>query len=67
VVLICSILNDYSTNDVIDWLQKTNKEIRFVRLNPEDLISNLKIDLTNSDGETSIRITRWSQVSNATN
>lgn len=50
MVLISSTLNDYSTNDVIDWFQKADQEIQFIRLNPEDLISNLKIDLANSDG-----------------
>lgn len=48
MILISSILTEYSTNDVIDWLRRADQEIQFIRLNPEDLISNLKIELNDS-------------------
>jgi ATP-GRASP peptide maturase of grasp-with-spasm system len=49
MIVISSILYEATTNDVIDWLNHFNRS--FLRINPEDQIEQIQIEITSQNGE----------------
>lgn len=57
MILISSIRNDFSTNDVIDWIHHLSNNKQLIRINPEDCITEPNIQV--SDSSISVEFTVW--------
>jgi ATP-GRASP peptide maturase of grasp-with-spasm system len=48
MLCVASIRNDFSTNDVIDWIHQLGNGKQFIRINPEDNLTELKLQIEDS-------------------
>ncbi len=48
MILISSTLNDFSTNEVLDWISQSSNCKHFIRINPEDKLAEPRIFVEDS-------------------